>query len=363
MAEALSVTHRRGQARDRPHRPAARRAVVGLCRRWRRRRPQRRHARGGDRAAAAGHDRHAASGLDDRLLRGDPRASPSCSASSPPTSRSAPTTSTSRTSTTKGHRPPRPLGGRLGVEPAAGDAHGVAERGRPLPHRPPRRVAHAEPAGRPPAARRPRVVRAGVGVGRRPGGRPRRRRPLRQHRRRAAARARHDAPGAAPAHRRAADRRAPDRMGPGDGDVRRLLQAGFPRASSTSSTATSCPTRSNDIAKICVVDRHHASGTAGIGFVRGFGLRRGAIAASTNCDNQNVVVVGTTDDDIQPRPGGDGGDGRRLRRRARRRGARRGAAARRRHHVRPAVGGGAGAEPGRERGRRWSRLRDPRARS
>jgi adenine deaminase len=54
-----------------------------------------------------------------------------------------------------------------------------------------------------------------------------------------------------------------------------------------------------DIAKICIVDRHHASGSAGVGFVRGFGLRSGAIAASTNCDNQNVVVVGTTDDDIQ----------------------------------------------------------------
>jgi adenine deaminase len=54
----------------------------------------------------------------------------------------------------------------------------------------------------------------------------------------------------------------------------------------------------HDIAKICVVDRHHATGTAGIGFVRGFGLRRGAIAASTNCDNQNIVVVGTSDEEI-----------------------------------------------------------------
>jgi adenine deaminase len=58
------------------------------------------------------------------------------------------------------------------------------------------------------------------------------------------------------------------------------------------------PDPANDIAKICIVDRHHATGTAGIGFVRGFGLRRGAIAASTNCDNQNVVVVGTSDAEI-----------------------------------------------------------------
>lgn len=55
----------------------------------------------------------------------------------------------------------------------------------------------------------------------------------------------------------------------------------------------------NDVAKIAIVDRHHSTGTAGLGFVRGFGLRRGAIAASTNCDNQNVVVVGTSDADIQ----------------------------------------------------------------
>jgi adenine deaminase len=59
------------------------------------------------------------------------------------------------------------------------------------------------------------------------------------------------------------------------------------------------PDPSADIAKIAVVDRHHATGTAGIGFVRGFGLTAGAIAASTNCDNQNVVVVGTNDGDIQ----------------------------------------------------------------
>jgi adenine deaminase len=55
----------------------------------------------------------------------------------------------------------------------------------------------------------------------------------------------------------------------------------------------------NDIAKVCVVDRHHATGTAGLAFVRGFGLRKGAIAASTNCDNQNIVVVGVSDDDIR----------------------------------------------------------------
>ncbi len=53
-----------------------------------------------------------------------------------------------------------------------------------------------------------------------------------------------------------------------------------------------------DIAKIAVVDRHHASPTVSVGFVRGFGLARGALAASTNCTNQNIVVVGVDDHDI-----------------------------------------------------------------
>ena len=50
-----------------------------------------------------------------------------------------------------------------------------------------------------------------------------------------------------------------------------------------------------DIAKIAVVDRHHASHTLAMGFVRGFGLRAGAIGITTNCENQNLVVLGTSD--------------------------------------------------------------------
>jgi adenine deaminase len=53
-----------------------------------------------------------------------------------------------------------------------------------------------------------------------------------------------------------------------------------------------------DILKVAVVDRHHASDKLGLGFVRGFGLRSGAIAISSNCTNQNVVVVGVTDADM-----------------------------------------------------------------
>jgi adenine deaminase len=53
-----------------------------------------------------------------------------------------------------------------------------------------------------------------------------------------------------------------------------------------------------DVLKVAIVDRHHATDSIGIGFVRGFRLQRGAIAATTNCENQNLVIVGTSDDEM-----------------------------------------------------------------
>ena len=53
-----------------------------------------------------------------------------------------------------------------------------------------------------------------------------------------------------------------------------------------------------DLAKIAVVERHHASGRIGLGLVRGFGLRRGAVATTIAHDAHNIVVVGMTDDDM-----------------------------------------------------------------
>lgn len=50
-----------------------------------------------------------------------------------------------------------------------------------------------------------------------------------------------------------------------------------------------------DILKVAVIDRHKATPSAGVGFVRGFRLKRGALAASTNCDDMNIVVMGATD--------------------------------------------------------------------
>jgi len=53
-----------------------------------------------------------------------------------------------------------------------------------------------------------------------------------------------------------------------------------------------------DLAKMAVVERHHATGNVGLGFVKGFGLRRGAIASSVAHDAHNIVVLGADDADM-----------------------------------------------------------------
>jgi len=53
-----------------------------------------------------------------------------------------------------------------------------------------------------------------------------------------------------------------------------------------------------DLAKVVVVERHLGSGRIGIGFVRGFGLQRGAIASTVAHDAHNIVCVGVDDGDM-----------------------------------------------------------------
>ncbi len=53
-----------------------------------------------------------------------------------------------------------------------------------------------------------------------------------------------------------------------------------------------------DILKLAVVERHRATGNVGLGLVRGFGLKRGALASSFAHDSHNVIVVGTNDRDM-----------------------------------------------------------------
>jgi adenine deaminase len=50
-----------------------------------------------------------------------------------------------------------------------------------------------------------------------------------------------------------------------------------------------------DLAKVAVVERHGRNGNIGLGFVRGFGLERGAIASSVGHDSHNLTVVGVED--------------------------------------------------------------------
>jgi adenine deaminase len=53
-----------------------------------------------------------------------------------------------------------------------------------------------------------------------------------------------------------------------------------------------------DLVKIAVVERHLGTGRVGLGFVRGLGLRSGALASTVAHDAHNVVVVGVKDDDM-----------------------------------------------------------------
>ncbi|UCD22582.1 MAG: adenine deaminase, partial [Chloroflexota bacterium] len=47
-----------------------------------------------------------------------------------------------------------------------------------------------------------------------------------------------------------------------------------------------------------VVERHKASGNVAVGLVKGFGLKKGALASSVAHDSHNIIAVGTNDLDI-----------------------------------------------------------------
>jgi len=54
-----------------------------------------------------------------------------------------------------------------------------------------------------------------------------------------------------------------------------------------------------DIAKLAVVERHRATGNVGLGFIVGFGLKRGAIASSVAHDAHNIICLGVDDADME----------------------------------------------------------------
>lgn len=53
-----------------------------------------------------------------------------------------------------------------------------------------------------------------------------------------------------------------------------------------------------DVLKTFVFERHHETGTFGYGFVKGFGIERGAMASTVAHDAHNLLVVGTNDADM-----------------------------------------------------------------
>lgn len=54
----------------------------------------------------------------------------------------------------------------------------------------------------------------------------------------------------------------------------------------------------DDQLKITVIERHAASGHVGVGIVKGFGLKSGALATSISHDSHNIIATGTSDKDI-----------------------------------------------------------------
>ena len=76
-----------------------------------------------------------------------------------------------------------------------------------------------------------------------------------------------------------------------------VTTAGTARTAVRDGLAVADPAR--DLLKIAVIERHRGTGRTGIGFVRGMGLARGALASSVAHDAHNIVVVGAEDRDMQ----------------------------------------------------------------
>jgi adenine deaminase len=80
----------------------------------------------------------------------------------------------------------------------------------------------------------------------------------------------------------------PDQIYTGSGDATASVKDGL---------AVADPSR--DLLKLAVVDRYSGQGRTGIGFVRGFGLARGALAASVAHDSHNIIAAGVEDGDLK----------------------------------------------------------------
>ena len=59
-----------------------------------------------------------------------------------------------------------------------------------------------------------------------------------------------------------------------------------------------CGDTDRDLLKAVVFERHKATGTRGFGFVKGFGIKRGAMASTVSHDAHNLLVIGADDGDM-----------------------------------------------------------------
>ena len=53
-----------------------------------------------------------------------------------------------------------------------------------------------------------------------------------------------------------------------------------------------------DIAKIVVIERHHNTGKIGLGLLKDYGIKRGAVALSVAHDSHNIICVGVSNEEI-----------------------------------------------------------------
>lgn len=53
-----------------------------------------------------------------------------------------------------------------------------------------------------------------------------------------------------------------------------------------------------DICKVAVIERHHATGKIGVGLLGGYGIKRGAVAVSIAHDSHNIIAAGVNNDEI-----------------------------------------------------------------
>lgn len=58
------------------------------------------------------------------------------------------------------------------------------------------------------------------------------------------------------------------------------------------------PSIDRDQMKLAVIERHRATGNIGLGIVKGFGMKKGALASTVAHDSHNLIVVGENDQDM-----------------------------------------------------------------